>query len=106
MDMEGKSSHTWVRLGPVYGAVVENKLAALVYHAEAKRGLTGGPGGNGTVADPAWYLVWVHEPHRHFQLSSPPRTKDMTSDQLEEAAFVVLAEAGKIIDERVARGQD
>ena len=54
MDMEGKSSHTWVRLGPVYGAVVENKLAAVLYNAEAGRGLTGGPGGNGRVADPGW----------------------------------------------------
>ncbi len=105
MGIEDKSSHTWVRLGPVYGAVVENRLAAIVYHAEAKRGLTGGPGGNGTVSDPAWYLVWVHEPHRHFQLSSPPRKPDMTSEQLEDAAFVALAEAGKIIDEQVSRGK-
>ncbi len=44
MDIQGKSRHTWVRLGPVYGAVVDEKLAAVVYHAEARRGVTGGPG--------------------------------------------------------------
>ena len=73
MDIQGNSRHTWVRLGAVYGAVVDEKLAAVVYHAETKRGQTGGPGGNGAVADPAWYLVWSHEPHKHFQLSAPPR---------------------------------
>jgi hypothetical protein len=101
MDMQGKSIHTWVRLGAVYGAVVEEKLAAIVYHAEARRGLTGGPGGNGATVEPAWYLVWAHEPHKHFQLSSPPRKPEMTSDQAEEAAFAVLAEAGKIIDDQL-----
>ena len=104
MDIQGQSSHTWVRLGAVYGAVVAEKLAAIVYHAEARRGQTGGPGGNGAVADPAWYLVWTHEPHKHFQLSSPPRTPEMSSDELEDAGFVALAEAGKIIDDQVARG--
>ncbi|MGH8571053.1 MAG: hypothetical protein ACREX8_00555 [Gammaproteobacteria bacterium] len=102
MDAQDKSIHTWVRLGAVYGAVVDDKLAAIVYHAEARRGLTGGPGGNGTTVDPAWYLVWAHEPHKHFQLSSPPRTAEMTSDQLEDAAFVALSEAGKIIDDQLA----
>ena len=101
MDMQGKSIHTWVRLGAVYGAVVEEKLAAIVYHAEARRGQTGGPGGNGATVEPAWYLVWVHEPHKHFQLSSPPRTAEMTSDQAEEAAFAVLGEAGQIIDDQL-----
>lgn len=105
MDIEGKSIHTWVRLGAVYGAVVDNKLAAIVYHAEARRGLTGGPGGNGAAVEPAWYLVWSHEPHKHFQLSSPPRTEAMTSEQLEDAAFVALAEAGKIIDDQLAPGR-
>ena len=105
MDIEGKSIHTWVRLGAVYGAVVDGKLAAVVYHAEARRGLTGGPGGNGAAVDPAWYLVWAHEPHKHFQLSSPPRTKEMTSEQMEDAAFVALAEAGKIIDDQLAPGR-
>jgi hypothetical protein len=104
VDVQGKSSHTWVRLGAVYGAVVDEKLAAVVYHAEGRRGVTGGPGGNGAVSDPAWYLVWVHDPHKHFQLSSPPRTPEMTSEQLEDAGFVALAEAGKIIDDQVARG--
>ncbi len=102
MDMQGNSTHTWVRLGAVHGAVVEEKLAAIVYHAEARRGLTGGPGGNGATVEPAWYLVWVHDPHKHFQLSSPPRNAEMTSDQLEEAGFAALAEAGKIIDDRLA----
>jgi len=103
MDMQGKSSHTWVRLGAVYGAVVAEKLAAIVYHAEARRGLTGGPGGNGATVEPAWYLVWAHDPHKHFQLSSPPRSPEMTSDQLEEAGFGALAEAGKIIDAHFAQ---
>jgi hypothetical protein len=106
MDIQGKSKHTWVRLGAVYGAVVDNKLAAIVYHALARRGLTGGPGGNGSTVEPAWYLVWSHEPHRHFQLSSPPQKSEMTSEQLEDAAFVALAEAGKIIDAKVAEGDD
>jgi hypothetical protein len=106
MDIQGKSSHTWVRLGAVFGAVVDEKLAAIVYHAEFRRGVTGGPGGNGATVDPAWYLVWVHEPHKHFQLSSPPRTEEMTSEQLEDAGFVALAEAGKIIDEQVAKGDN
>lgn len=103
MDIEGTSSHTWVRLGAVYGAVVEDRLAAIVYHAEARRGRTSGPGGNGAVADPAWFLVWAHEPHKHFQLSAPPRNEKMTSQQLEDAGFVALAEAGKIIDDHVAK---
>ena len=102
MDIQGKSSHTWVRLGAVYGAVVQERLAAIVYHAEARRGQAGGPGGNGAPVDPAWYLVWVHEPHKHFQLSSPPRTAEMTSQELEDAGFVALTEAGKIIDDQVA----
>jgi hypothetical protein len=105
MDIQGNSKHTWVRLGAVYGAVVDEKLAAIVYHAEFRRGLTGGPGGNGSTVDPAWYLVWVHDPHKHFQLSSPPRTEEMTSEQLEDAGFVALAEAGKIIDAKVAEGE-
>jgi len=104
MDIQGNSRHTWVRLGAVYGAVVDEKLAAVVYHAEAKRGQTGGPGGNGAVADPAWYLVWSHEPHKHFQLSAPPQTPEMSSTELEDAGFVALAEAGKIIDDQVAPG--
>ena len=102
MDIQGKSSHTWVRLGPVYGAVVQETLAAIVYHADARRGQTGGPGGNGKTVDPAWYLVWSHEPHKHYQLQAPPRNEEMTSQQLEDAAFVALAEAGKIIDAQVA----
>ena len=106
MDMQGKSRHTWVRLGAVYGAVADDKLAAIVYHAEGRRGATGGPGGNGATVDPAWYLVWSHEPHKHFPLQSPPRTPEMTSDQLEEAGFVALAEAGKIIDEHLTPGDD
>jgi len=102
MDIEGKSSHTWVRLGAVYGAVVQDKLAAIVYHAEARRGLTGGPGGNGAAVEPAWYLVWVHEPHKHFQLSAAPRKAEMTSEQMEDAGYVALNEAGKIIDDQLA----
>ncbi len=105
METESQKSHTWVRLGAVYGAVVAEKLAAIVYHAEARRGQTGGPGGNGAVMDPAWFLVWTHEPHRHFQLSATPRTADMTTEQREDAGFVALAEAGKIIDEQVAQGE-
>ncbi len=104
MDIQGNASHTWVRLGPVYGAVAEGKLAAVVYHAEARRGVTGGPGGNGQTVQPAWYLVWSHEPHKHFQLAAPPRNPEMTSDELEEAGFVALAEAGKIIDDQLAPG--
>lgn len=102
MDVQGNASHTWVRLGAVYGAVVDEKLVAVVYHAEARRGQTGGPGGNGALADPAWYLVWTHEPHKHFQLAAPPRTAEMTSQELEDAGFVALAEAGQIIDDQVA----
>jgi len=103
MEAEAGQSHTWVRLGPVYGAVAADRIAAIVYHAEARRGRTGGPGGNGAVVDPAWYLVWSHEPHRHFQLSAPPRKPDMTTEQQEECAYVVLAEAGQIIDDQLAR---
>jgi len=105
MEAESKQSHTWVRIGAVYGAVVAGKMAAVVYHAEARRGQTGGPGGNGTVMDPAWFLVWTNEPHRHLQLSAPPRTAQMTSEQREESGFIALAEAGKIIDDQVARGE-
>lgn len=105
MEAESKKSHTWVRIGAVYGAVVAGKMAAVVYHAEARRGQTGGPGGNGAVIDPAWFLVWTHEPHRHFQLKAPPRSAQMTSEQREESSLFALAEAGEIIDAQVAKGE-
>ena len=103
MQPEREPSHSWVKIGATYGAVVEDEIAALVYHAEAKRGRRGGPGGDGALTDAGWFLVWTHEPHRHFQLASPHQTADMSTEKRDENAYAALAEAGEIIDDQMAR---
>lgn len=99
---ESKQNHSWVPIGTTYGAVVSERIVALVYHARERRGEVGGPGGNGAVAEPAWFLVWTDEPHRHFQLSAPPGTAGMSREELEQASYVALAEAGEVIDAKLS----
>ncbi len=101
MHAESEQSHSWVRLGEVFGAVAEGRLVAVVYQAVAQRGRLGGPGGDAALTDPGWYLVWTDEPHRHYQLATPPTTSAMSREQLEEAGFAALAEAGKVIDDKL-----
>lgn len=100
MQAESKQGHTWVRIGASYGAVVGDKIAALVYHGDAQPGEIGGPGGDPTVTDAGWFLVWTHDPHHHFQLATPAATAGM----LEQVAYAALSEAGEIIDDQLARG--
>jgi len=99
-----KQKHSWVRIGTVYGAVVAEKIAALVYHAGVQRGEQAGRGGDAEQAEagPGWYLVWVNEPHRHYQLSAPaPRTGAPAAD-LDKSALVALAAAGEAIEAKLA----
>ena len=104
MHAESKQSHSWVRIGATYGAVVDERIAALVYHADARPGEVGGAGGERDMVDPAWFLVWTDEPHRHFQLKAPPARAGMPHEEREQLAFVALAEAGKAVDDKLARG--
>lgn len=102
MQAESEPSHSWVPIGTTYGAVVSEKIVALVYHANERRGKVGGPGGNGALAEAAWFLVWTEEPHRHFQLSAPSGTPGMSREDLEKASYVALAEAGEVIDAKLS----
>ncbi len=104
MQAESKQSHSWVRIGTTYGAVVDDRIVALVYHADARRGEVGGPGGDRGLAEPAWFLVWTDDPHRHFQLEAPPWRAAMPHEELEQLAYVALAEAGKAVDDKLTQG--
>ena len=104
MEPESPPNHSWVPVGTAYGAVVSDRIVALVYHSRERRGDVGGPGGNRAVAKPAWFIVWTDEPHRHFELSAPAATAGMSREEVEKASFVALAEAGEVIDAKSSGG--
>ena len=104
MTAEPEQSHSWVRIGATYGAVVAGKITVLVYYAGAQRGEQGRPGGDQAQAGPGWYLVWVDEPHRHYQLSSPAPKLGAPPAELDESALVALAEAGEAIERKLTGG--
>jgi hypothetical protein len=99
-----KQKHSWVRIGTVYGAVVAEKIAALVYHAGVQRGEQAGRGGDAERAEagPGWYLVWANEPHRHYQLSAPAPQPGAPAAELDKSALVALAAAGEAIEAKLA----
>ncbi len=103
MSPQPNRSHSWVHIGTTYAAVAEGKIVALLYHADARRGEVGGPGGDRATTEPAWFIVWVDEPHRHYQLSAPPAPAGIPHEKREEVAYLAIAEAGKLIDDRVTR---
>ncbi len=104
MTAESKQSHSWVRIGVIYGGVVAGTITALVYHAGVQRGKQAGSGGEQAEAEagPGWYLVWVDEPHRHYQLSAPAAGAGAKASELHESALVALAEAGDAIEAKLA----
>ncbi len=104
MAAESNQSHTWVRVGGTYAAVVAGTIAALVYHAGAQRGEQRRPGAEQAEAGPGWYLVWIDEPHRHFQLSAPAARAGAPATEVEKSALLALAEAGEAIDAKLAGG--
>ena len=106
MPADSNLSVTWVRIGATYGAVVAGKLAALVYHAGVQRGKQGRAGGDQAEAEagPGWYAVWVVEPHRHYQLSAPAARAGAPAAELDKSAEVALAEAGEVIEAKLAEG--
>lgn len=103
MPAQPNQSHSWVRIGPTYAAVADGKIVALVYHSDARQGEVGGPGGDKATTDAAWFLVWTDEPHRHYQLSAPPAAPGIPRGKLEEVAYVAIAEAAKLVEDRVTR---
>jgi len=106
VNAEPKQSHTWVRIGAIYGGVAGGAIAALVYHAGVQRGEREGSGGGGEQAEagPGWYLVWVKEPHRHYQLAAPAAAAGATAEEVEKSALAALAEAGAAIERRLGGG--
>lgn len=104
MTAQSNQSHTWVRIGTTYAAVVTGKIAALVYHAGVQRGTQRESGAEQAEAGPGWYLVWVDEPHRHYQLSAPPAPAGALAAALDKSALVALAEAGEAIEAKLAGG--
>lgn len=102
MTPESKQSHSWVRVGSTYAGVVADKISALVYHAGAQRGTEGGPAGERAEAGPGWYLVWIDEPHRHYQLSAPAAKAGASAAELEKNTLAALAEAGDAIEAKAA----
>ena len=106
MEAQSKPRHSWVRIGATYGAVVSEKIVALVYHSQDQRGEVGGPGGEQVASGPAWFLVWTDEPHRHFQLSATAATPDMPLEKLDQLAVVALTEAGNAIEGKLGQGGD
>ncbi len=106
MTAEPKQSHSWVRIGGTYAAVVAGTISALVYHAGVQRGKQAGPAGEQAEAEagPGWYLVWVAEPHRHYQLSAPAAPAGAPAAELDKSALVALAEAGDAIEAKLAGG--
>lgn len=101
MSAESKQSHSWVRIGATYGGVVAGAIVALVYHAGAQRGERSGPAGQEDRAGPGWYLVWVDEPHRHYQLSAPAPPAKAPAEELDKSALVALAEVGEAIEAKL-----
>ncbi|MBA3306292.1 MAG: hypothetical protein H0U25_10260 [Thermoleophilaceae bacterium] len=104
MTPESKQSHSWVRVGATYGGVVAGAITVLVYQAGAQRGNKGGPGGDQAQAGPGWYLVWVEEPHRHYQLSTPRARAGAPAAELDQTVLAALAEAGEAIEAKLAGG--
>ncbi len=106
MTAQSNQSHTWVRIGTTYAAVVTGKIAALVYHAGVQRGEQAGARDEGEQAEagPGWYLVWVNEPHRHYQLAEPAPPAGAPAAELDKSALVALAQAGDAIEARLAGG--
>lgn len=105
--MAGESSeqsHSWVRIGGVYGAVVSGKITALVYHAGVQRGYQVGSSGGQAQAGAGWYLVWVDEPHRHYQLAAPAPAAGAEAAELDESCLAALAEAGDAIELKLPGG--
>ena len=101
-DEPSKHHPTWVRIGTTYGGVVAGMIGALVYPAGMQRGTRGGPYGDQEAAGPGWYLVWIDQPHRHLQLSTPPPRAGATPAELDESAMAALAEATEAIETRLA----
>lgn len=99
-----KQNHSWVRIGATYGAVVAEKITALVYHAGVQRGEQAGRGGDAEQAEagPGWYLVWANEPHRHYQLAAPAPEAGAPATELDKSALVALAAAGEAIEAKLA----
>jgi hypothetical protein len=104
MTPESKQSHSWVRIGATYGGVVDGAITALVYQTAAQRGNKGGPGGEQAEAGPGWYLVWVDEPHRHFQLSAHRARAGAAAPELDKSVLAALAEAGEAIEAKLTGG--
>ncbi len=106
MTTESDQSHSWVRIGATYAGVVAETMVVLVYHAGVQRGKQAGPAGDEAEAEagPGWYLVWVDEPHRHYQLSAPPAPAGALAPTLDKSALVALAEAGEAIEAKLAGG--
>jgi len=106
MSAESKQSHSWVRIGAIYGGVVAGAMIALVYHAGVQRGEQAGSGDEQAEAGPGWYLVWADEPHRHYQLSAPAPPAGAPAAELSKSALLALAEAGEAIDAKLAGGEN
>lgn len=104
VSAEPEPSHSWVRVGAAYAAVVGGTIRALVYHAGVQRGGQGGPEGEQADAGPGWYLVWIDEPHRHYQLSTPLPPADAPTEELDKSVLIALAEAGDVIDTKLGGG--
>lgn len=103
MTAEPQQGTSWVRIGATYGAVFASKIAALVYHAAVQRGEQA-PTGKEADAGPGWYLVWVNEPHRHYQLSAPALGAGAPAAELDKSALVALAEAAEAIEAKLGSG--
>lgn len=93
-----------MRVGATYGCVVAGAITALVYHAGVQRGGKGGAAGEQAEAGPGWYVVWVDEPHRHYQLAAPAPKAATSAAELDKSALVALAEAGEAVEAKLAGG--
>lgn len=102
MTAGSQQTHSWVRIGATYGGVVAEKIVVLVYHAGVQRGESTRSGGEEAEAGPGWYLVWVDEPHRHYQLSAPATAAGASADELDKSALIALAEAGDRIEAKLS----
>jgi len=103
MTAEPKQGTSWVRIGATYGAVFAGKITGLVYHAAVQRGEQA-PTGKQAEAGPGWYLVWVNEPHRHYQLSAPALGAGAPAAELDKSALVALAEAAEAVEAKLGSG--
>jgi len=106
MAADTEQSHSWVRIGAIYGGVAAGTIVALVYHAGVQRGEQAGSGDEQAEAGPGWYLVWADEPHRHYQLSAPAPPAGAPAAELSKSALLALAEAGEAIEAKLAGGEN